>query len=171
MSPIQLISSVIDVFDPQRVHCHKPNLVELVDPNLCDRDISDDDLERYKQMLFEHRLIRESFATKLSRVKMTYFDLWFKCVDYQRSSGRGKADKKSAVVVTLLQLSVEERRALVGVGISRLKESAFAEFKTEFAAFVKDAARRRRKIQVSLRRNLWDIGCKNLIIFQKLIFN
>ena len=171
MSPIQLISSVIDVFDPQRVHSHNPRLVELVDPNLCDRDISDDDLECYKQILFEHRLIRESFATKLSRVKVTYFDLWFKCVDYQRSSGRGKADKKSAVVVTLLQLSVEERRALVGVGISRLKESAFAEFKTEFAAFVKDAARRRRKIQVSLRRNLWDIGCKNLIIFQKLIFN
>merc|ERR1712096_446799 len=83
---------------------------------------------------------------------MGYFDLWFKCVDYQRSSGRGKADKKSAVVVTLLQLSVEERRALVGVGISRLKESAFAEFKTEFAAFVKDAARRRRKIQVEARR-------------------
>merc|ERR1712096_448392 len=78
---------------------------------------------------------------------MGYFDLWFKCVDYQRSSGRGKADKKSAVVVTLLQLSVEERRALVGVGISRLKESAFAEFKTEFAAFVKDEARRRRKTQ------------------------
>ena len=52
----------------------------------------------------------------------------------------------------VFRLSVEERNALVGLGISRVKEATFGKFECYFAAIVKDAARRRQKIQYTPKR-------------------
>ena len=129
------------------------SLVQLVNTDLCDRDINNDELEAYKEIFFDNLLIGNSFAIKLDKVKVKAYDLWIKCLEYQHSSGRRKADKRNAVVKkfvkkdNVFRLSVRERYALVRSGISHVKEAAFGEFKTEFVEFVKDAARRRRKIQ------------------------
>ena len=94
----------------------------------------------------------------LDKVKVKAFDLWFKCIEYQYASGRRKEDKRYAIVKNFVKrdhvfrLSVEERNALVGLGISCVKEVAFGEFEFYFAAFVKDAARRRQKIQYTPKR-------------------